>query len=307
MTKLTDFQKEKQIPDAIKLYLDEKNTNQAQLARVANVGESYMSHILQGKTFIGPTEIKDKYYTAICKAISLELKHETWRHFNTENFKLFINQIKKVRESKERLALDGDTGAGKSYTCNEYKKKYPTNTFVVTCSPIENSKEFAINIAETVEVEIHGTAGTIIKRVVKKLLRLENPILIIDEAEHIEKKSGYINIIKGLSDLLEDKVPLVLVGMGINEILKKGYERNKQNFRQTARRFSKREKCENDISEDIDKICEDLGLTSIKIKSWLKARVKNFGDLKTIITSALEEQQKSGNPITTDLLNSLYQ
>ena len=141
---------------------------------------------------------------------------------------------------------------------------------------------------------------------IKKLTKqCDNALLIIDEAEHIEKKSGYINIIKALADGLENKVAFGLVGMDINKILQNGYERNKQNFRQTARRFNLREKFDNDITEDIENICEDLGITSKNAQNWLKNRIKNFGDLEIIIKEAFKEAEKTNEQITDKLLKTL--
>jgi DNA transposition AAA+ family ATPase len=307
MIKLNDYQKTIEIPQAIRVYLEEKQASQAQLCKSSGVGEAYVSMILQGKTHIGKTAIKDKYYLNLCSFIGYSLTLEIWRHFNTQNFKTIINQLKKVRETKGRLALDGDTGAGKSYACKKYQQKYPTGTYLITCLALENSKEFAINIAEVVGVETYGTAGRIIKRVVKKLLKEDNPILIIDESEHIDKKSGYINIIKSLADLLEGKVPIVLIGMDISNILqKKWYDRNKQVFKQTARRFSKRVKCSETITRDVEMICEELGVTNKPAQKWLMNRIKNFGELMELLVAAIEEAAKIKEPVTIKLLNSIY-
>ena len=307
---LNEYQKTTEIPEALRRYMEETGHTQADISRVSGVGASYLNHIAQGKMIVsnknGGSEIKDKYYLMLCEAIQYPLKQEVWRHFNTYNFKQSINRIKSARIEKLRFTIDGDTGAGKTHACREYQKKYPKETYIVTCSAIENSKEFAKNIAEAVDVSTIGTAGTIIKEVIKKLTKqCDNALLIIDEAEHIEKKSGYINIIKALADGLENKVAFGLVGMDINKILQNGYERNKQNFRQTARRFNLREKFDNDITEDIENICEDLGITSKNAQNWLKNRIKNFGDLEIIIKEAFKEAEKTNEPITDKLLNTL--
>ena len=307
---LNEYQKTTEIPEALRRYMEETGHTQADISRVSGVGASYLNHIAQGKMIVsnknGGSEIKDKYYLMLCEAIQYPLKQEVWRHFNTYNFKQSINRIKSARTEKLRFTIDGDTGAGKTHACREYQKKYPKETYIVTCSAIENSKEFAKNIAEAVDVSTIGTAGTIIKEVIKKLTKqCDNALLIIDEAEHIEKKSGYINIIKALADGLENKVAFGLVGMDINKILQNGYERNKQNFRQTARRFNLREKLDNDITEDIENICEDLGITSKNAQNWLKNRIKNFGDLEIIIKEAFKEAEKTNEPITDKLLKTL--
>ena len=307
---LNEYQKTTEIPEALRRYMEETGHTQADISRVSGVGASYLNHIAQGKMIVsnknGGSEIKDKYYLMLCEAIQYPLKQEVWRHFNTYNFKQSINRIKSARTEKLRFTIDGDTGAGKTHACREYQKKYPKETYIVTFSAIENSKEFAKNIAEAVDVSTIGTAGTIIKEVIKKLTKqCDNALLIIDEAEHIEKKSGYINIIKALADGLENKVAFGLVGMDINKILQNGYERNKQNFRQTARRFNLREKFDNDITDDIENICEDLGITSKNAQNWLKNRIKNFGDLEIIIKEAFKEAEKTNEPITDKLLKTL--
>ena len=305
MTKLTEFQKLTIIPQQIAKYFENTGGNQAQLSRDSKVGEAYISQIMQGKTHIGSTEIKDKYYVDLCKAIGYQLKMEVWRHFNTQNFKQMIPTIMESRVEKERFTIDGDTGSGKSHACREYKMKFPMRTYVVTCSAVENSKEFAKNIAEVVGVDSFGTAGTIIKKVIDKLKKEDDVILIIDEAEHIGKKSGYIHVIKSLADGLDRTVSVGLVGMGINKILQDGYEKNKQNFRQTSRRFCNRELLETSIQEDVYKTCEELGLKEESVKKWFANRVRNFGELEVYIKKAFKEAAKSGDKITVSFLNTL--
>lgn len=295
-----------EIANKLKEYLSEKELSQAQFCKISDIGEAYVSHIIQGKNKIGKTEIKDKYYLSICKAIDYTIDIKIWRHFNTDNFKMMINKLKWARANAERLVLDGDTGAGKSYTCKKYKQVYPVNTFLIKCDPNDNCKEFSKSIAEEVGVETYGTTSAIIKRVCKKLLTLENACIIIDEAEHVEKKLGYINIFKSMADKLEDEVPFVIVGMDIIKILKKGYEKRKQNFRQTARRFSKRERCDEDIREDIYKICEELGIKNKPVQNFLANRIKNFGELKAIIVDAIEEATKTNKPVSLQLVKTLY-
>lgn len=302
---LIDYQKLTEIPQAIRRYLDEKNISQSQLAKNAGVGEAYVTQILSGKTHIGKTQIKDKYYLDLSKSVGYNVEIQKWRHFNTLNFQMQYTSVKKARTHKTRLVIDGDTGSGKSYFCEAYKKINPNNTFVVKCLAVENSKEFAKNIAGVVGAKQTGTAGEIVKNIANKLCSLEDAVLLIDEAEHIGNKSGYINIIKSLADLLEDKVAFVLIGMGISGILQRGFDRNKQNFRQTARRFAKRVQCLDDIQQDIRNICNELSITNKHVQNWLTNRIHNFGELKTLLLDAMDESEKTGLAITTQMLNEL--
>lgn len=308
MTKLNNFQKQTEIPQAIARYLEEKQTNQAELARLAKIGEAYVSHIAQGKTIIAKSEIKDKYYEAVCGVVGYEIRRTYWRHFDTTYFAQTIMALKEAREMRTRVAIDGDTGSGKTHACREYLKRYPNETYIVTCSAIENSKEFAKNIAGAVGVETQGTAGTIIKRVIDKLCKGGNPLLIIDEAEHIGGKTGYINIVKTLADGLNGKVGFALLGMGINTIFQNGYDRRKQNFRQTARRFGHRVTLqEADFDADLVKICEETGITNARAIEYMKTKIRNFGDLESITRYALKTSETLGKKIDFNLLKSWYE
>ena len=309
--KLTHEQKTVLIPQAIAEYIQKTGTTQANLSRITKVETTKMNYICNGKTMIpnqnGCTEIKDRYYTAICEVIGFPLSEKLgWKHFNTDNFKAIITQIEEVRAERGRGTVDGDTGAGKSYALAMYQKANQEGTFLVKCDPCENAKEFAKSLAQAVRVEAMGTTGSIIKAVADKLLTMDDAILLIDEAEHIKMKPGYINIIKSLADRLEGRVAFLLAGMEINEILQRAADRHKQNFRQTARRFSKRLKCDDDISNDISKIGEEYGFTKACI-NWLTNRMRNFGELEIMVSGSLKESQKLGRPVSVELLNSLYQ
>lgn len=309
---LTDLQKMKLIPEAIKGYMNRTGATQADLSRLSKVESTKMNYICKGELKTpnqsGGTTIKDKYYLAICDVIGYKIEPEkkVWKHFHTDNFKAIIKQITEVRAEHGRGTIDGDTGSGKSHALAIYQKKYPVNTFIVKCDPTENAKELARSLANVLELEDHGTTGSIVKRVCEKLLTKDNAILIIDEAEHIKSKQGYINIVKSIADRLENQVAFMLSGMDINEILQKAADKHKQNFRQTARRFSKRMRCFDDIADDIRKIGAEFGFSDGCI-NWLVMRIKNFGELEVIVSAALKESQLSGTVVTVELLNSLYQ
>lgn len=308
MSNISNYQKTVDIPQAIERYLKEQNTNKAELARTAEINASYITHLVKGDTLIGATPIKDKYYEAVCRVINYPIRKEYWRHFDTYYFKRIICKIQEARKEKKRVVIDGDTGKGKSHACREYKKAFPNETFLVTCSAIENSKEFAINIAEVVGVETVGTTGKIIKRVIKKLLSCDNPMLLIDEAEHIKSKNGYINIIKALSDALNQKCGFALLGMGINKILKDGFERNKQNFRQTARRFNDREVLsDSEFSSEAVKICIEMRIENKSIHNYITPRIQNFGDLEELIKHTLKTAKTLDKPVNLEVVKSWFE
>jgi transcriptional regulator with XRE-family HTH domain len=306
MAKLTQIQKLDLIPRAIEAYLDENSQTQVALAKLAGIDKAYVNQIAKSNEFIGKAKIADKYYEAIALAIGLKLEVTYWQHFNTECYKDAYATFELARSKKIRLGIDGDTGLGKSYAAEMYKRKFPTQVFLVKCSGIENSKEFAINLATEVGVVATGTKGAIIKRVCEKIKNLgDNPMLIIDEFEN--SKAGNIPTVKTIADELQGYAAVVVIGIDVQKMLKKGAESRKNGFIQTNRRWNFGwTNLDPSIGEDIENICNELGITNKPAINWLKARVKDFDSLKNICTTALEESEISGQPINITLLNDLY-
>ena len=306
MAKLTQIQKLEAIPEAIERYLAENSTTQVALAQLAGIDKAYVNQIIKRNETIGKANIADKYYEAIALVIGYKLEKTYWNHFNTFNFKQAIVAFDAAKEKKTRLGIDADTGLGKTYAATLYKRRYPTSVFLVKCSNIENSKEFAINLAEEVGVPATGTKGAIIKRVCQKIKTLgNNPMLIIDEFEN--SKSGNIPTVKTIADELQGYASVVVIGIDVQKMLAKGAEKRKNGFIQTNRRWSFGWTfLDPSIGEDIENICIELGIKNKPAQNWLKARVKDFDSLKNIISTTLEEAEKTGEEVTISLLNELY-
>ena len=306
MAKLTQIQKLDLIPSAIEAYLSENSTTQVALAKLAGIDKAYVNQIAKSNEFIGRAKIADKYYEAIALAIGYKLEVTHWQHFNTFNFKQSIITFDKAREKKIRLGVDGDTGLGKSYAAEKYKQRYPSQVFLVKCSGIENSKEFAINLANEVGVATTGTKGAIVKRVCEKIINLGNdPVLIIDEFEN--SKAGNIPTVKSIADMLQGRAAVIVIGIDVEKMLSKAAEKRKNGFVQTNRRWSFGwTYLDPSIGEDIECICNELGITNKPAINWLKARVKDFDSLRNICITALEESGKTGQEVTISLLNELF-
>lgn len=307
MAKLTQIQKLETIPQAIERYLNENATTQVALAQLAGIDKAYVNQIVKANSdMIGKAKIADKYYEALALAIGLKLEKTYWNHFNTFNFKQSIITFENAKQKKIRLGLDGDTGLGKTYAATLFKRKYPTSVFLVKCSSIQNSKEFAINLAEEVGVDTTGTKGAIIKRVCQKVKSLgNNPMIMIDEFEN--SKAGNIPTVKTIADELEGFAAVVVIGIDVQKMLLNGAQRRKNGFIQTNRRWSFGWTfLDPSISEDIENICIELGINNKAAQNWLKARVNDFGSLQNILTTALEEAEKSNQEVTISLLNDLF-
>ncbi|MGV1019330.1 AAA family ATPase [Empedobacter falsenii] len=305
MTNLTQIQRTTDIPQAMQRFLDERGVKQPEIVKLSGVNKGTVNLISRGIEYNGKTRISDKYYQQIAHAIGFKLEKAYWQHFNTFNFKQAILTFENARKNKERRGIDGNTGLGKTYAATAFKKKYPKIVTLVKCDEVANTKEFVISIAEQLGTSTIGTKHKILKEVVKKLKEKDEAYLMIDEFEN--SKKGIIPVIKYLADELEGIVPIVVLGIDVEKMLSKSAERGKQGFIQVNRRWSFGWTFfSSEISEDIERICEMVGIERKTAINWLTARVKDFGSLQNIITTALIESEKSDEPITTEMLNDLF-
>lgn len=305
MTNLTQNQRTIDIPQAMQRFLDERNVKQPEIVKLSGVNKATVNLIARGIEFNGNTRISDKYYQQIAHAIGLKLEKSYWQHFNTLNFKQAIITFENARKNKERRGIDGNTGLGKTYAATAFKLKYPKIVTLVKCDEIANTKEFVVSLAEQLETSTIGTKHNILKDVVEKLKTKDEAFLIIDEFEN--SKKGIIPVIKYLADELEGIVPIVVLGIDVEKMLSKSAEKGKQGFIQVNRRWSFGWTFFSpEIAEDIQKICEMVGIERKTVINWLTARVKDFGSLQNIITTALIESEKSEEQITTEMLNDLF-
>lgn len=307
MAKLTQFQKTELLPKAIERYLSENNATQVALAQLAGIDKAYVNQLLKGAEKIGKATIADKYYEAVARAIGFKLEKTHWQHFNTYNFQAAAVAIDAAREKKERLGVDGLTGLGKTYIATMYKRKFPKDCIVIKCSGIQNAKEFAVEFAEAVGITPIGTKNKLIKDACKAVKKMDGaPFIMIDEFEN-SRLIHIIPTIKVIADELEGIAPVILIGIGIQKMLQDAAERDKNGYVQLNRRFSfSWIKMDPNITEDIEIICEQLGINNRAAKNWLKSRVKDMDSLKRICVNALEEAEKTDTEVTQALLNDLY-
>lgn len=307
MAKLNKIQKTQLIPIAIERYLRENNATQVALARLAGVDKAYVNQIAQGKTRIGNAAIADKYYRAVARAIGMQLDASHWKFFPTYNFRLADTAIERAIRNKERLGIDGNTGLGKTYITTLYKRKFPKECIVIKCDGTQNAKEFAKEFARAVGISDQGTKNLLLKNAVQAVKNIEGtPFIMIDEFEN-SKLVKIIPMIKIIADELEGIAPVILIGVDIQRMLSQAADRNRNGYVQVNRRWSfSWIHLDPSIGEDIEHICNELGIKNQGAVNWLKARVKDFDSLRRICTAALDEAEISQIQVTAALLNELY-
>lgn len=319
MANLTKIQRTIDIPQAIKEYMKRVGADQSAISRLSKVSKSTLNYILKGEEYIPTADtnarISDKQYEKICFAIDYPLVDVKWRHFATDNFLLIANALDEARKFKKRNAIDGYSGLGKTYTARKCKNSFPKNTVLLTCKKSRTTKEFAVHFATKVNelltknkrFPIRGSKNSLIEQSCEALINdVDNALLIIDELENA--RDTLLPIIKEIADDLEHQVGITLLGIGSQKMFRTQAERAKDGAIQVNRRWeSGWTELESNISEDIEKICFEMGIKNPAAQTWIKKRATNFGSLENMITLALDEAEALGTTVSKSLLEELFE
>jgi DNA transposition AAA+ family ATPase len=287
-----------EIVNQARLYMSGKDLSQSKLAKLAGISPAYMSDIMNGKFVTGPKEtpISDDYFRRLARAIGWMTTKTYWTHFDTDNYHAVIDTLNRARESKIPHAVDGYTGAGKSYAIEQYKLQYPKNTYVVRCDDDLTAKSFMQELAYSVGLKPLGAAYNIRKMVIHKLENEPNALLIIDEAENLKDRAW--GSIKRILDDLKGRCGIVFIGANEFEAtMKKKADKMKACFPQVYSRIK-----EGGFTamfplslEDVQGVCESFRISEKPVVNMLFDTCENWRELAGSIKKLLREMDENPN------------
>lgn len=308
---ITEIQKE-QIVRGMEEYISLHGLSNNKFAKnIVEIPASYVSALVNRKWNAMPAgsklvKIEDKYFQRIAEKVGIELEETFWGHFDTDNYQAITIAMNDARMSKLPIAIDGETGAGKTYAIREYRRQNPSETYLVTCADDLTSKSFMIELAEAVGIKAIGATSTLRKNITRKLNDDANPLLIIDEAENL--KDGAWGSIKSMMDALKGKCGIVLIGANDFETtLAKKASRMKRSFPQIYSRikeggFTPLFKLSMD---DVSLVCSSLGITSKRVINYLFDSCNNMRELSGAVTKLKREAAAMNAQIDVELCQIL--
>ena len=269
---------------------------------------AYLNDMLKGKFTTGhkQTEIDDKYFYRIAKAIKLTIKKSYRYHHDTDNYMLCMNAFSEARESCMPTLIDGGTGSGKSYAAQEYLAQNPKNTYIVRCDGDLTAKSFFLEFAHSLGISHDGPVYNIRKSIVHKLKNIDqDPCVIIDEGENLKDRSW--DSIKRIMDDLKGYCPVIIIAANSFELqLKKKADKQKGCFPQVYRRLR-----EGGIVklitlelDDVVSVAKPYGITKREHINALFDNCRNMGELTAMLERIMRDHDNTKSPV--DELIHLY-
>ncbi len=283
---------------ALQQYITEKSISQNEVAKRIGISSSYITHALNknwdrvpaGKDENGNARFAE-FSEQVAKKILLFLGIDAVTVWQTDNFTTQLLILTEAKQHHEHRIIDGEKGTGKTYTAEYFKKEYPKETYLITCSEDMNPKSFVMELAKQIGVNAVGDRRTIRLAIAAKLKQMKYPIIIIDEAENL--KNATYGSIKALYDEVKDYCAIVMIGANnYMYTLKKKAEAGRACFPQIYSRFNAEPAYLQQLTrKEVVYICKLSGITDKETISALQDKCSDFRELDRNIKRTLRDAQ----------------
>lgn len=297
-------EQKQQIIAALESYMTGWNISQADMAEKTKVNAAYLIAMRKGEYTIKSggkaVQIADKYFNRIAAAIGFETEKQFWPVRNTKQFKEILATLMNSKQNSEIAVITGETGCGKTFTCEIFQKKFANEVFIVKVGASDNLSDLLDKALEAMGEDVDNikrSKSARLRLIVSKFRKMsENGIdatLIFDESEYMKQPA--LCAMKELYDYLNNWCSIVLIG---TEQLTKNIEnlvkRNKPGIPQFFRRIKFKINILPAIDRNYDEFLEEV---EPELRNWLKANCDNYGELRDVLLPAMREAYRLGDTI----------
>lgn len=301
----------KQVVDALEQYMQEHGLSQNEVAKRTGVNVAYIVAMRKGEYFLvtkgKEVAIADKYFEQIAEFIGLQVKQTFWKVQPTEQLVELIGILEDAREFGYTNTIVGDTGCGKTHAIEIFRQKFPVDTFVVTVSQLDKIGDILDKIIDTMKLpEMKGNARKM-KTIISKFIELKRdgkkPTLILDECEYMKQPA--LCAIKEFYDGLHKSCAIAMVGHhqlinNVERLKRKSKDGIPQLYRRIKFGIRTLAPIDRSYTLFIDNI-EDKAL-----RKFLQRECENYGELHDVLVPAQREAERTGEPLTEDLVKKIF-
>lgn len=269
--------------------------SKASVARHLSISAAHLENVLQERWDL----ISDSKMAQMIHRLGID----GWKLVRTRNVAKIENLCMDAKDNSRFLAISGSTGLGKTATL-KYMARTTPNTFYCMLDFQMTQKDYLIAIQEALGINEGHKLTDMRTAITNHLNGLEKPLLIIDDASKVHD-TGY-RTYQLLYDATEFQCGIVLSGTEyLREYIAKGARRNKMGFRELNRRIAYWLPLVPPSLIEAEKICESQGITDEKCVKWIHHQSPDFGTMRNLISNAKLVADKTGNPITLEMLEQL--
>ena len=301
---------------AMQGWVSDKSTGVNQLAQFTKVNVMYISHILRSDFTYKDSktgenkDIADRWFQQLADCVGLKLQKEYWPHVDTPQFKEIDLELREALATSATRVLICESGAGKTYTVERFKKEFPNRVFVVTCHKFDRVNDLIDKMAEATGREVAGK--TISRRLTLLNVWLytqgrfdgQKPMIICDEAENLTLTT--IQALKAMYDTIKWSCATVLIGTDqLILTLEKLKQKNKPGIPQFYRRFKAGIRYIAPLDRDFHAFLDVMPYPA-GFKNTIRSVCENYGELHDFLVPAMREADEMGVPLTERFFRMKY-
>lgn len=319
---ITEAQKEQIAQAAIDYaisngWVSEKTTGVNQMAQFTKVNVAYISHIMRMDFTYRDSKanvdkpIADRWFIQIADAIGIKLVKEYWPHVDTPQFKAIDLELREALATSATRVLICESGSGKTYTVDRFRKEFPNRVFVITCHRYDTINDLIEKMAEAINYKLYDRrTSRRLSSINVQLYQMgktdgKKPMLIFDEAENLTLTT--FQMLKAMYDTIKWTCATVLIGTDqLITTMDKLKSKNKPGMPQFYRRFKAGIRHIEPMDKNFDVFLSEMPYPA-SFKKTIRCICENYGELHDFLVPAMREADEMNVPLTEKFFRLKYQ
>lgn len=214
-------------------YCEKVGSMNAASKKLNSVSVGTISNVLADKW----ENISDAMFTSIQKQVNPSLG--SWIVVeNTKRVQILNKLYADAKEYSEAYCVVAAEGSGKSEPAKMFSER--PNVYRVVCAEHLNRKTFLAELLKSMGKETSGyTVYEMMREVISIILKVENPLIILDEADKLSDQVLYFFI--SIYNATEDKCGIVIQATDfLKKRINRGVDLNKKGFKEIFSRFGRK-------------------------------------------------------------------
>ncbi len=248
-----------QTVEALEKFIVQKGSQNKVAAGMTSVSAAILSQMRNHNW----ESISDEMWRKVAKYVGVT--SNGWNYAETRNSKDLLQFFNDSQQFSLVLAITGKAGAGKSESAKKYEAENK-NAFLLSCNEYWDKRWFLRELLGKMGKDHAGlTLPEMMQKAVLLLKSLENPIIILDEADKLA--DNVLLFFITLYNALENHCGIVLMATHfLEKRIRRGVATEKRGYREIYSRVGLRFiELENTSYSDVEKICTVNGIDDTAI------------------------------------------
>jgi DNA transposition AAA+ family ATPase len=290
-------------------YLKQHSISQKDFSSRAGIPNAYITSIVNNsftyKTASGEYNIADHHYSSIKNFINPE--ETEWKIQTTPQMIMMLSELEEAQKHSYTRVLIGETGCGKTFVKNLYKRKNPTEVISVVVGSEDTIPSLLNKVCLALRCPREKRTSTQKIRDISLALQAiyhhgKKPMLIFDEAEYMKPRT--LCNIKEFYDALQGYCSIILIGTRqLTDEIEKLRKKDAKGIPQFYRRIKFAIRKLPNINRSFTEFLSDIEDKELRV--FLSRNCENYGELHDVLVPSYREAKRLQRTLDLDLVKTV--